>query len=90
MALNIATRCSRSGSFSTLLWLLNTMVGRSLGLNAGHWGSLGVFGLPVLANAIHALLTLSASAGASGLPDVMLLVLILSNANGISMVWGDL
>src|SRR6516225_7031952 len=35
-ALNIATRCSRIGSFSTLLSLLKTIVGRSFGLNAGQ------------------------------------------------------
>ena len=61
-----------------------------LGVERRPLRSLGVFGLPVLANAIHALLTLSARAGASGLLDVMLLVLMLSNANGISIVWGDL
>ena len=47
MALNIARRCSRIGSFSTLLTLLKTMVGRSVGLKRGHRGSLGVFGSPV-------------------------------------------
>src|SRR5690349_13483835 len=86
----MAIRCSRSGSFCTLHSLLKTMVGRSFGWNAGHCGSLEVFGLPVFANAIQALLTLSARAGASGLSLVIRLVLILSNANGISMVWGDL
>jgi hypothetical protein len=35
-ALNMAMRCSRSGSFSTRLSLLKTMVGRSLALNAGQ------------------------------------------------------
>src|SRR6266566_5157148 len=60
IALNIANRCSRIGSFSTLLTLLKTIVGRSFALNCGHRGNLGVFGSPVRAKAIHASLTLSA------------------------------
>src|SRR5688572_8096031 len=86
---NMAIRCSRIGSFSALLSLLNTMVGQSLGLNAGQRGSLGVLGLPVRANASQALLTLSARAGASGLVAVRRDAFTLSNAKGISMVCGD-
>src|SRR6202451_1767856 len=86
----MAMRCSRIGSFSTLLSLLNTIVGQSVELNAGQLGSFGVFGLPVRAKAIQASLTLSARAMASAPPPVIRAeILTLSNANGISMVWGD-
>src|SRR5262249_1580474 len=88
-AVNIATRCSRSGSLSTLLSLLKTIVARSLGLNAGQRGSFPVLGSPFRANAIHESLTLSARSCASGLLEVNRDVLMLSKANGISMVCGD-
>ena len=65
--MNITSRCSRIGSFSTRLWLLKTIVGRFLGSNAGQRGNLEMFGSPRRANAIQASLTLSASACASGL-----------------------
>src|SRR5215831_21388154 len=58
------------GSFSTLLLLLNTIVWRSTGSNAGQCGNFGTFGFPVRANAIHASLTLSVSATAPGAPPV--------------------
>ena len=58
------------GSCSTRLRVSITIVGRSLALNAGHRGSFGVLGFPVRAKAIHASLTLSASAMASGPPPV--------------------
>src|SRR5262245_50085695 len=91
IALNITKRCSRIGSFSTRLSLLNTIVGRSVALKGVQRGSLGVFGLPVRANAIHVSLTLSASAIAPGPPPVRrVAALTLSNANGISIVCGDL
>src|SRR5207248_2151226 len=88
------TQSPRSGlrllsSSGTVLWLLNTIVGRSLALNAGQRGSFGVLGSPFRANAIQASLTLSASAGASGLLDVRRELLTLSNAKGISIVCGD-
>src|SRR5215471_14366140 len=86
IALNIASRCSRMGSFSTLLSLLKTIVGLSFGLNDGHRGSFGVLGSPFRANAIHASLTLSARVCASGLLDVSRDALTLSNAKGISIV----
>src|SRR5262245_35221791 len=88
-ALNIATRCSRIGSFSNRLSLLKTIVGRSVGLKRVHLASRGVLGSPVRANATHASLTLSASAGASGLVAVSRDALTLWNANGISIVSGD-
>src|SRR5580765_1130907 len=87
--LNMAMRCSPSGSFSTRLSLLKTIVGRSVALNAAHLGNRDVLGLPLLAKAIQAALTLSARAWASGLVDVRRDSLMLSNANGISIVCGD-
>jgi hypothetical protein len=86
IALNIAIRCSRIGSFCTLLWLSKTIVGRLADLNGGQRGNLEVFGSPLLANAIQASLTLSARAGACGLPAVNREAFRLSNANGISIV----
>src|SRR5580698_10362428 len=84
-------RCSRRGSFTILLTLLITIVARSFASNAGQLGNLGVFGFPVRAKAIQALLTLSASAMASAPPPVSRAeIFTLSNAKGISMVWGDL
>src|SRR6187200_614995 len=89
-AFHITSRCSRIGSFTSLLSLLNTIVGRSVALNGVQRGSFGVFGLPVRANAIQASLTLSASAIASGPPPVnRVAALTLSKANGISIVCGD-
>src|SRR5579863_10435956 len=86
----MAARCSRMGSLTTLLWLLITMVDRLVALNAGQCGSLGVFGSPVLANAIQASLTLSASAMASAPPPVRREVIFtLSKTKGISIVCGD-
>src|SRR5579872_2767827 len=85
--LYIARRCSRSGSLTTLLVLLMTIVARSLLSYAGQRGSFGVLGSPLLAKAIHASLTLSARAIASAPPPVSRSeILTLSNANGISMV----
>ena len=52
----------RSGSCSTRLSLLNSMVSRDPAEYAGHRGSCGTFGLPVRANATHAALTFSARA----------------------------
>src|SRR5688572_18799500 len=90
-AVNMTRRCSRIGSFTSLLSLSITIVGRSVALKGAQRGSFGVFGFPVLAKAIHASLTLSASATASGPPPVRrVAALTLSNANGISIVCGDL
>ena len=58
---SITSRGPRSGSDSTRHSLLKSMVSRDAAEYAGHFGSLGVFGFPVRANATHAELVLSAS-----------------------------
>jgi hypothetical protein len=89
-ALNIAIRFSRNGSLTILLEALMTMVARSAPVKTGQWGSLGVLGSPVRANAIQASLTLSASAIASWPPPVSLAqITTLSKAEGHSMLRGD-
>src|SRR5215469_17931966 len=91
IARNIAILCSRSGSLTTSHLLFITMVARSVELNVGQRGILGLLGFPVRANAIQVSLSLSARAIASGPPPVSLAeIFTLSKANGISMVCGDL
>ena len=86
----MAIRCSLNGSLTTLLALSKTIVARPSGSNIGQWGSFGILGLPVRANAIQASLTLSAKAIASGPPPVKLAqILTLSKAKGHSMLCGD-
>src|SRR5579863_2688039 len=87
---SIAKRASRSGSGSTRMSLLNSIVSRRALEYAVHLGNCGMLGSPVRANATHAALTLVARAYASarleirGPPSAMLL-----KANWISMVCGD-
>lgn len=69
-ASNMTARSAPIGSSATALTSSNTIVARLPASYGGHAGSFGVLGFPVRANASHASLTLSASAGAVALPAV--------------------
>lgn len=86
----MTARSAPIGSSATALTSSNTIVARLPASYGGHTGSFGVLGFPVRANASHASLTLSASAGAVGLPAVSRDSSRLWNANGTSIVCGDL
>src|SRR6185503_4525307 len=86
----MTTRGPRSGSDATRHSLLNSIVSRAVAEYAGHFGSFGVLGSPVRANATHAALVFPASAYASGIFEISgPAISMLLNTNGILMVCGD-